>query len=190
VRQAEGEQQAQKAPGCKMLPPKTDRSRRVVVLPGFAVQALRAQRAAQAQERLLVGRRPRWTCTAPVCQRCRRERPRRWKRRAGQPAHGRADHLTVSGHPRAVPGPCGNKSATRELRIRRPSACAPEACSDRPQQHPNGTRGESRKLLCHNSHPGGDRTQDLWRESRMPFVLAGWPGLVRPMLRRNGPTRV
>ena len=39
----------------KLLPPKTDRARRVVVLPGFAVKALRAHRAAQVEERLLVG---------------------------------------------------------------------------------------------------------------------------------------
>ena len=39
----------------KLVPPKTDKGRRVVVLPVFAVRALRAHRAAQAQERLLVG---------------------------------------------------------------------------------------------------------------------------------------
>jgi integrase len=36
----------------KLVPPKTDKGRRVVVLPSFAV---RAHRAAQAQERLLIG---------------------------------------------------------------------------------------------------------------------------------------
>ena len=39
----------------QLLPPKTDRARRVVVLPSFAAQALRAHRVAQAEERLLVG---------------------------------------------------------------------------------------------------------------------------------------
>lgn len=37
------------------MPPKTSRGRRVVALPAFTVRALRAWRAVQAQERLLLG---------------------------------------------------------------------------------------------------------------------------------------
>jgi integrase len=41
--------------GWQLVEPKTSSSRRVVVLPAFAVAALRAHRAAQAEERLLLG---------------------------------------------------------------------------------------------------------------------------------------
>jgi integrase len=41
--------------GWKLVEPKTAKSRRAVVLPAFAVSALKAHRAAQAEERLLVG---------------------------------------------------------------------------------------------------------------------------------------
>lgn len=39
----------------KLVPPKTPKARRVVVLPGFVVQALREHRARQAEERLKLG---------------------------------------------------------------------------------------------------------------------------------------
>jgi len=42
-------------PGWKLVEPKTSRARRVVVLPEFAVKALREQRAKQAKERLKLG---------------------------------------------------------------------------------------------------------------------------------------
>lgn len=41
--------------GWKLVPPKTTRGRRVVVLPAFTVRVLRSWRAAQGQERLLLG---------------------------------------------------------------------------------------------------------------------------------------
>jgi len=41
--------------GWRLVPPKTSRGRRVVVLPSFAVQALKSWRAIQAEERLLLG---------------------------------------------------------------------------------------------------------------------------------------
>lgn len=44
-----------RASSWKLMPPKTSKGRRVVVLPDFAIQALRTHRVAQAEEQLLVG---------------------------------------------------------------------------------------------------------------------------------------